>query len=320
MVRATKDSPNAARYLPDHFLATSNHTLSSSVRHHFVPQGFLRGFGTEENPAMVWVYDKTPGIAPRLKSVRSIAWLPSYYATEREDGSIDSDTVERALAQTVDSESPGLIRGIQALPNRIVKLSDDQRETLAMFVGLSLARVPSFRDGINEIYTRIAQIGLARFLESNPADAKMAAMLGGVRAEAKPWVSLEAMVKTAEGVAESLLKKNWQFYIPSRDVPFLTTDNPVHFSGGAAGLSTLGPAHPGAEVVMNLRHDLALVCTFKSGYPNGQTFQLNPSETRKFNRGVVRAARQRVFGNRYSIGIDSFVKKYVGEEQRLIGC
>ena len=69
---------------------------------------------------------------------------------------------------------------------------------------------------------------------------------------------------------------------------------------------------------MNLRKDLALVCTPKRGYPDMRTFQLNPSEARKFNRGIVRAARQRVFADYYSETLDSFVKKYSGEEQRVV--
>ena len=142
--------------------------------------------------------------------------------------------------------------------------------------------------------------------------------LDDVKVTAKPWISLKSMIDSAQEIADSILAKSWQFFIASDEVTLVTSDNPVVFSGAAVGIDQLGPAHPGAELLMNLRSDLALVCTPKPGYPESNTFQLSPSETRKFNRGVVRAARHRVFANHFSARMDAFVKKYSDKEQRLI--
>tara|TARA_R110002049_G_scaffold307431_1_gene507878 strand:+ start:1512 stop:2393 length:882 start_codon:yes stop_codon:yes gene_type:complete len=291
----------------------------SSIRHHFVPQGYLRGF-TEAGDAsrsFVWVYDKQPGRIPRKKSVRSIAWAPAYYSQEREDGTPDNDSLESALAQTIDNEIPKILSRIDAIPEKIVTLDNGSQEALAFFVGLSLTRVPSFRDGIDAMYTWVAQRTLEHLADQNSWIAEGLEKYGA-RAEAKPWVSLEPMVRVAEQIANSALRKNWQFFVPPETVPLVTSDNPVVFSGGAVGLSQLGPAHPDAELLINLRKDLALVCTPKRGYPSMHVFRLSPSEARKFNRGVVRAARQRVFADHKSDTLESFVKKYSGEEQRIV--
>lgn len=292
----------------------------SAVRQHFVPQGFLRGFAAEDDAqsrGFVWVYDKQANRAPRKKSVRSIAWAPAYYAQEREDGSVDLDSLEKTLATTIDNQIPVILQGLKPEVGRSLALSEEDKGALAFFVGLSLTRVPSFRDGINDLHSSIAQVVLSREMDK---DSKLAEVVEKfqVKAIAKPWVSLEPMVQLARAVATSALQKQWQFYLAPPEVALATSDNPVVFSGAVAGLKELGPAHPGAELMMNIRKDLSLVCTPKKGYQSMRVFALSPVEARKFNRGVVRAARQRVFASLYSPEFDSFVKKYAADEQRVV--
>lgn len=291
----------------------------SAGRHHFVAQGFLRGFAASDDSSrnFIWVYDKRAGRAPKKKSVRSIAWLPNYYAQEREDGSPDLDAVETALARTIDNEIPLILNRITPAIGQQVTLSPEDKGAVAFFVGLSLTRVPSFRDGINAMRSQIAQIGMSYEMER---DSRLSELVKkyGVKVEAKPWVSLKPMIEMAQLIAASALAKSWQFFVAPTNMPFVTSDNPVIFSGGAVGLSQIGPAHPDAELVMNLRKDLSVVFTPKRGYPTMRTFLLTCSEARKFNRGIVRAARHRVFADHESLVLDKFVKKYANEEQRII--
>lgn len=291
----------------------------NATRHHFVPQGYLRGFSTQDSSSrnLVWVYDKRPERRPRKKSIRSIAWAPAYYAQERDDGSTDLDSLEQFLGRTIDDDAPEIIRVLFPTVGRNLSLDDEARATLAFFVGLSMTRVPSFRDGINDFHSKIAQRTF-RMVAPNVPNKPEGLNLDDVRVIAKPWVSLKPMIDSAQAIAESALNKNWQFFVSAKDVALVTSDNPVVFSGAAVGVDELGPAHPGAELLMNLRSDLALVCTPKRTYPDKNTFQLSPSETRKFNRGVVRSARHRVFANHLSPKLDSFVKKYAAEEQKIV--
>ncbi|WP_271043309.1 DUF4238 domain-containing protein [Pseudomonas sp. VB3] len=289
----------------------------ATIRQHFVPQGYLRGFTESPESAYVWVYDKRDGRLPARKSVRSIAWAPSYYAQEHEDGSEDIDSVEKKFALTIDSEIPKIIKSLNSKPGELVNISEEDQGKLAFFIGISLTRVPSFRDGINDMYSSVASFALNQVALENEALAKVIDETG-LTAEAKPWVSLRPMVDMANEIALSALSKNWQFFLPSHDIPFLTSDNPVLFSGGSVGLKHLGPAHPGAELVINLTKSLSLVCTPKKGLPSLSTFQLSPNDTRKFNKGIVRAARHRIFSNHKSEKIERLVKNSAGLEQRII--
>ena len=181
-----------------------------------------------------------------------------------------------------------------------------------------MTRVPSFREPIRKYYTEIAQSGL-EYVSGRDPKVKEFIDKYGVYAEAKSWVSLKPMAKAAEIIGYSAIGKNWQFFVPPKDVPLVTSDNPIIFdiSIGGTGIPAT-PDHPLAELVMNLRKDLALVCTPKREHKQGIVFSMPASEARKFNRGIVRAARRFVFCNHYSSVMDSFVKKYIGQEQTLI--
>lgn len=285
--------------------------------HHFVARGFLRGFAADPERKKIWVYDKRPERRPGFRSIKSIAWLPDYYSQEREDGTLDH-SVEEALGKTVDNSAPRIINRISAQPGDRVTLSKDERAEMAFFVALSLTRVPSFRDGIDEMHEHLGEILLSRVAEQDP-DIARGVEKYGARAMAKPQGSLEPMLSTARDIAHSLIPKAWQFFVPPPDEPLATSDNPVIFSGRYAELRSFGPAHPLVEVVMNLRSDLALVCTPRDMSTDLTVSRLSKFDSRKFTRGIVQAARHRVFFRLKSDTFDEFVKKYPDEGQRLRG-
>jgi hypothetical protein len=126
------------------------------------------------------------------------------------------------------------------------------------------------------------------------------------------------MVQGAFIVSQSALRKNWQFFDPPPGVFLVTCDNPVIFDVARAyGIESAGPGHHLAELVTNLRKDLALVCTPRQGGRQNAVFQMTKLEATKFNRGIVRAARRSVFGSARSEEIDQLVKEYIGQEQTI---
>jgi hypothetical protein len=251
--------------------------------------------------------------------MRSIAWEKGYYSQEREDGSPDHDTIEENFAKTIDNDCPLILRSIEAQHGREVVLSGAQCGLLAYFVGVSLTRVPSFRDGVQELKAKAVRLVMDAVIDAGKVpppppgiDPRDLSVL------VKPWASLREMVEFAGNISESLLKKRWEFCVPPPSVPLVTSDNPVVFSGKAGGVPGASPSHPRAEVVMNLRKDLALVCTPMAGLPHMMARNLSPFAARRLNRGVVRAARHRVFASRFEHGFDEFVKKYEATERRLV--
>jgi len=278
----------------------------------------LRGFAAPDGQSrnLIWVYEKLPGRKPRKVSIRSIAWGEGYYAQEQEDGSDDLDTIEKGFAQTVDQPAAEIIRGINARPGQIVSFTGDEKGLLAFFIGTSLTRVPSFREPMLRLHSNIAQMTLECLAETDEY-VRQGMERWGVKASAKDWAALRPMVSIGRQVGESILQKHWQFSVPPKGIFLVTSDNPVLISTGLRPNPFMGPAHPGTEIVMNLRSDLALVCTPKSGYPSGIVLAQSTQDTKKFNRGMVRAARRFVFANFGSDTMDQLVKKYAHDEQTI---
>lgn len=291
----------------------------SIERQHFVSQGFLRGFSAPDGKTskFIWLYRKLPGTPPKRVSVKSVAWQSFYYEQETADGTRDTDTVEARFANIIDNIAPGVIRSLHARPGSVVSLTEENRGALAFFLGLSLTRVPSFRGPIRELHSRGAQRALNSVTKRDPKLRNLFEECG-VTAEAKPWVSLKPMVQMAEVIARSTLAKYWQFFVPPDGVLLVTSDNPVIFAVAKAyGLQSAGPAHPAAELVANLRKDLALVCTPRHGGAQDAVFQMTQEEARKFNRGIVKAARRSVFAPTRSEEVEQLVQEHIGNEQTI---
>lgn len=289
-------------------------------RQHYVSQGFLKGFKAlgAESDKFIWVYEKLNGRCPRRVSIKSIAWESYYYAQETEAGETDTDTLEKKFAETVDNISPKIIRSIEATPGKPVDLKEEDLGALAFFIGISLTRVPSFREGIRDCFSKIAQITLNQVARKDP-EILEGIRKYGVKAEAKQWVSLEPMVQIAQQIGQSILEKNWQFFVPPTEHSLITSDNPVIFSVSKEyGQVMAGPAHPFAEIVVNLRSDLALVVTPRKCATDFPVFQMTTQDAKKFNRGIARAARRFVFANHHSDGLERLVKKHIGMEQAIV--
>ena len=289
-------------------------------RQHFVARGFLTGFSAPDarTNKFIWLYHKDHKWKARRRSVKSVAWQSFYYEQETEAGARDTDTLETAFAASLDRVVPDIIRSLDAKPGLTASLAPVDRGALAFFIGISLTRVPSFREPIQEIHTRIAQRALKSTVEHDTA-LKAFVEAHGVAAEAKPWVSLQPMMQLARMISQSALEKNWQFFVPPAGVTLVTSDNPVIFDVARSyGIDSVGPAHPLAELVINLRMDLALVCTPRRGEPKDAVFQMTREEAWKFNRGIIRAAGFSVFAPAQSAEIDQLVKDHIGQQQTIV--
>lgn len=289
-------------------------------RQHYVPQGFLKGFNAidKESDKFIWVYEKLPDRRPRCVSVKSIAWAPFYYEQETESGERDTDSLEKAFAETIDNEIPSIIRAIDCNSDSCAQISEEDQGRLAFFIGLSLTRVPNFREGVKDLHSKIAQLALYDTAKEDPLLSEFIEKYG-LKAEAKEWVSLMPMIQVAQEVALSALQKNWQFFMPPKNISLITSDNPVHFSvPKESGKISAGPGHPLSELIINLRSDLALVCTPKNNGKKFPIFQMTKQETKKFNRGIAMAAGRFVFANHFSEGLEKLTKKYSTQSQAII--
>jgi hypothetical protein len=304
--------------------------------HHYVPQGYLRGFTIEGEKSLVWEYDKNTGeISRNPKSVRDICSEYHYYAQKREDGSVDNVSMEDAFHE-IEDKAPRIIKNI-IFPGtgQKVALNDEERVILSFFTAVQLFRVPNFREGIEEMHRKIVEITLSQMIASDKQNGSLPPGVeelferGGIKLDIERFVSLDPMVNLAKEGCVKLLEKVWHFAAPADGMSFVTSDNPVYFQTpeeyrDKVGVF-LGPLHPLSEVTIPLRKDLLLIfCPSTKLMPeqyellNCTSVQLDKPDTKNLNKRTTIAAARHVYSCERSEALARMVGKFKGSSQRVV--
>ncbi|PWQ97922.1 DUF4238 domain-containing protein [Leucothrix arctica] len=304
--------------------------------HHYVPQGYLRGFTIEGEKSLIWEYDKNTGeISRQAKSIRYICAKHHYYAQKREDGSNDHESMENAFCK-IEDESPRVIKKIKfpGTGNKVI-LTDEERVILSFFAAIQLFRVPSFREGINETYQKLMEMSFGHIVAKSKADGTLPKKIeelherGEIEIDIEPFVSLRPMINMATEGAARLQEKIWSFAVPADGMTFVTSDNPVYFQVPEEYREEVGdhfgPMHPLSEVTLPLRKDLMLIFSPSIKRTSSQynildcaSVQLDKFDTRNMNKRTTLAAAQYVYSSEKSETLARMVGKLKGSSQRLV--
>jgi hypothetical protein len=304
--------------------------------HHYVPQGYLRGFTIEGEKSLVWEYDKKTGeISRNPKSVRDICSEYHYYAQKREDGSVDNKSMEDAFHE-IEDKTPRIIKSI-TFPGtgQKVTLSDEGRVMLSFFTAIQLFRVPNFHEGIEEMHRKMVEISLSHIVANDkqngslPPEVEELYERGGIKIDVERFVSLEPMVNLAKEGSVRLLQKVWHFAAPADGMSFVTSDNPVYYQTPEEYRDQvgayLGPLHPLSEVTVPLRKDLLLIFSPSTKLTpeqyellNCTSVKLDKPDTKNINKRTTLAAARHVYSCERSEALARMVGKFKGSSQRVV--
>lgn len=283
-------------------------------RHHYIPEGYLKGFSVigEVTNKNVWTYTKNKYSKPKIRSSRSVAFKNDYYAQEIDNEVYDYNKLENAFSEVENIVIP-IIRNLKGNDGKIL-LSDYDKGQLAFFLALLCTRTPSFRDGIENVYEKIAEI----FLDRTMADDafKKSPLLkiyenNGINIRIKNWISLKPMIDTANELALTMLEKYWQFFTPPVGHSFVTSDVPVVFFGQS-------PGHPSSIIMVNLRKDLSLFCTPEKYMQDLSVREISDKSVTNINLGIVQSAKEFVFSSVEDEWIQNKVKENIGTFQGVV--
>lgn len=301
---------------------------------HYVPRGYLRGFTIPGEKSLIWRYDKDTGeIFKRPKSINRICSEHQYYAQKNEDGSTDKETMENAFHE-IEDKTPRIIEKIYTLKNaEKVNLSEDDKAVLSFFTALQLSRVPNFRNGIEEMHRKVVEIALSRQVDKSKKDGSLPDSIESLYKEGKinihiePFVSLQAMLTTAQEGAIRLLDKVWHFAMPAKGMTFVTSDNPVFFQAPEKYRdlsSQIGPFHPASEVTIPLRSNLLLIFSPSINYSKSEysqidmtVVQLDEVDTENINKRTIHAAKKYVYSSEKSNDLAKLVSQFKGTTQHV---
>ena len=125
-------------------------TSSEPRRHHYIPQWYLRQFGTRDEIA---VFDKSTGLV-EVRRPRDVAFEIGFYDIDHPD--LPRTAFETVLGN-VENHAANAVRKL--LDQGLDSLTSDQHEDLAAFVVTLQVRVPSARPAIeNHLRVRLDRI------------------------------------------------------------------------------------------------------------------------------------------------------------------
>lgn len=230
--------------------------------HHFVPQRYLKGFQTPDNPRFIWMFDKTAHTSKRLP-IKQVAQAPGFY----------EDDIESSL--NVDVEIPGSDVIDKIIAGKVIDddVNDQDRNHLTYYIATMIRRVPHARASAQKFVPQTITEVAAR-LKQQLRDAAAAglideAALGARLAEADAWarkaheeppVEVRKTIETPWPFKRWLLaihNMHWRVLRAEGPSYFLTNDNPAYF------FEAFGLGHEECELILPLSTHLLLHCSWQ---------------------------------------------------------
>ena len=288
-------------------------------RHHYVPQGYLRGFTIPGQKSLLWEYDKGKSALPKTpKSVKSICFRTDHNLLIGKDGKPNANVLEDAFNRHVESPALKIIKQLCPRPG-LVELSDADRECLSLFISLLLTRNPGFRDGIEELTRRV----IDSYLQFNLKEMKKTGEIPqneNMRVVVQHQASVKPMLEVAAMGMKSILAKKWVLYLPVHGTTFVTSDCPAVAGHSGPPSALIGPFHQLSEIFVPLRKDLGLACFPKPPRADGliDAIGLDKMDVGRFNQMIIDASIRYVYSSDKSQEILRMVKESKGKSQRII--
>ncbi len=216
--------------------------------HHYIPQRYLKNFGTPDQPELIWMHDKK-GDVPKLLPIEKVAQAKGYY----------SEQTESLLAREIEGPANLVIQKLMG--NK--PLNQVERFRLTYYLGTMLKRIPYRRRKAMETYPKVLDNTIARVREQIKDLARslpdvdpeiVAKRLAEVDVSQKKWSvkpspELDTQIREpwpSERILDTIHRMTWRVLVSSGPLYFITSDNPAFFFG-AYGIGT-----PKAELTFPL--------------------------------------------------------------------
>ena len=208
---------------------------STAKLHHYVPQGYLRGFATGQERITAIPLDRAR--KPFTTSVKNVAAQTHFHTVE---GHEEPDAFEKALG-SVEGDAIGLIRRMQGGE---FPLPEEDRMVLSFYLALQAVRGPDTRRTMENLEAKITRVevgaggrkNVGKWIRSNlgfDATAEQeqfvwdeATQPGGPPIKFSNLAHIRHMVRTAEDLAKYFVTRPW-LLVRFDKRSLITSDAPV---------------------------------------------------------------------------------------------
>lgn len=267
--------------------------MAESRRHHYIAEFYLRNFAEPMFGKILFVYKREiQEWAP--VTPRGIGWFPHLY-TMFDNAGERTDYFEKFLADYIETPIASIMKKAATIPET---LTDIEREKIAMFIGITAARIPSVVTRVlDECFDRLPVDDLGELEDSVRLWCNIAGRKYTTKSKnefMKPSV-FGAILVWAASLRDRLVQWNWTFNRTARKQPFITSDSPVFAqTHGNIRLVTFPISSEIALVICNMR------------LRNNRDTK---NDVIAMNRGTMEGANEFIICHRTSFPCDTFLNE-----------
>lgn len=198
--------------------------MARSRRHHYIAEFYLRNF-TEHLGRNLFVYDRKTQKWDK-RTPKGVGWFPHLYSMFNDYGE-KTDDFEKFLSHHIETPIAPIMKKAAIMPDALTK---EERESVAMFIGITAARTPSMMKGTLDQY--FSELPIESIVELDDIVQLWCDITGKIYTENsqkeffKPSV-FGAVLVWAASLRDRLVKWNWTFIRTTINYPFVTSDSPA---------------------------------------------------------------------------------------------
>ncbi len=200
----------------------------SAIRHHFLPQVYLRKFASPKQKRLLWEFDKADGVF-RESTPKKSGYGEHFYTFTDARGRRDNETLEKKF-HDIENRIPKLY---EALRNEESPPSDDTAVAFVLFAASMFIRVPGYVGMVGAAETEKMRVDFERLRDDPEFIARVESAgihrkaLDHARVEAdRNYVLLKA-IRELNVPAVPFALMSWQFLKAPAGIYFITGDHPV---------------------------------------------------------------------------------------------
>lgn len=295
------------------------------VRHHYVPQFYLKQFSPQNSPGKVYVYTRDKD--PFLTNTPSIAVINHYYTVQLEATGEMSDQIEVMFSEIEKDVAP-IFRKLTK--ESAITLSDEEYSLLAFFIALLYNRGPAFRKKMLNIeiesrkkfiefvaqdkrrFDAITKRAGVTFKDEEEAENTrqmwlncdehftLEAEKGGIGGYGE---HIKTLLEFSETLAPMIVNKKWQILQCDSSEFFITSDSPVTLISETWVPNKIGKGFLNSSVALPLTSNRCLLLTNETATRVIEIFQASRKNVLYINQNTMVHAYERLFSDIHSLGI-----------------
>ena len=264
----------------------------------------MKHFSPKNKKGLIWVYSEEK---PKLRSIeKHVASIENYYMIDTNEG--QSNIMEKKFGE-IETQAG---RVIKKLSENNLKLNHDEMNILIIFMSYLRARIPAFRDSVNDPVSLERKLHLRILAQHEELFKKEMGEISEeldeserfTYSEFKEYItknidkldlrmsqndSIKTILFSAEELQSIFSKMKWNFLIAPNDCCYITSDRPVFpFMNNWKMPYPLGFAYKDIEVYFPVTPKICMMGTYRD-----LTISYNASEDK------VNVINARILNNFY---------------------